>query len=157
MYFAYHSSTAVVTDDTNYGDTLEIRYKLWKGTVGLLKEHPLFGAGLNGFKEVYGAEYRLSALQEEFQYPHNIILNFWSETGLLGLLTFIYLMFLIFKNFLQTYLKSSQKIFGLGLCAGFCYLIIHGLVDVPYFKNDLSLQFFGLLALFELWLSQEIA
>ncbi|MCA9389730.1 MAG: hypothetical protein KC585_03955, partial [Candidatus Magasanikbacteria bacterium] len=68
------------------------------------------------------------------QYPHNIILNFWVETGLAGLLAFFWIVF--------AWLKKKEAML-LPLVA----LLIHGLVDVPYFKNDLAIVFFLVLAL----------
>lgn len=127
------------------GDTLQIRLFLWTGTIHLLKDYPVFGAGLGGFKTLYTNQYRLPQYQEQFQYPHNILLTFWTETGLLGLLTFIILIgsaiFLVIKNL------QNDQILGAAIIGGFGYILIHGMVDVPYFKNDLSLEFWILIAL----------
>src|SRR5258708_7050591 len=70
----YGSSAIFISEDNTFGDTLGIRYNLWVGTINLLQHHPFFGAGLNGFKELYAASYRLSLNQEQLQYPHNVIL-----------------------------------------------------------------------------------
>lgn len=155
MFQIYGHSTSFILEDNTFGDTLGIRYNLWVGTINLLISHPIFGAGLNGFKDLYAANYRLSVNQEQLQYPHNIILNFWSETGLLGLISFIWLQVLIFRNFLSAFLKNNQRIFGLGIICAFVFLILQGLVDVPYFKNDLSLEFWAILGIFELWLQEK--
>ncbi|MDI3496571.1 MAG: hypothetical protein PWQ35_592 [Patescibacteria group bacterium] len=98
---------------------------------------------------LYGnAELRAKYWQpvEIYIYPHNIVLNFWSELGLLGLLGFLILIikFLI-KSFLL-FIKNNNFL-ALGLFSSMLVIIIHGLVDVPYFKNDLAALFFIILSL----------
>ena len=138
-------------------DTIQIRYATWFSTVQMLTSSPqtfLFGAGLNGFKERY-SEYKLDTFPEEFQYPHNIVLTLWSEVGLLGLFSFVGLLGYLFTMLI----KSNQKqidFFALALIGSFSFIMIHGLVDVPYFKNDLSLQFWILVVLVEILTYQKI-
>ena len=71
---------------------------------------------------------------EVFQYPHNILLNIWSETGLLGLIAF--------SCILITWVRrgSGPRTTDLILPI-LTALLVHGLVDVPYFKNDLAVAF----------------
>lgn len=89
---------------------------------------------------------------EIYMYPHNIFLNFWSELGLFGLLLFIW----IIIKFLFVSLKliiiysrenKKERYLIIGLLSAMIVIIVHGLVDVPYFKNDLAAMFFILLAL----------
>ena len=133
------------------GDTLRIRFYIWAGTVSLLKDHPLFGAGLNGFKTLYSNFYRLPVFREEFQYPHNIFLTFWAETGIFGLFSFVLLSVTSLGLIVRNLAKSTQPILGVGFIGGIIYWFIHGFVDVPYFKNDLSLEFWVMLAMIVIW------
>lgn len=133
------------------GDTLQIRYFIWAGTINMLKDHPIFGAGLNGFKTLYSNQYRIPQFQEQFQYPHSLILTFWTETGLGGLTILIALMVESFSVILRNIVESRRVILGAGLLAILSYEIIHGVVDVPYFKNDLSLEFWMVVGLIEIW------
>jgi len=125
-------------------NTLLIRTCLWEGAVNLLRDHPIKGAGLSGFKELYSQKY-YTCDAEPFEYPHNIILNTWTETGLLGLLSFVLLVLYYFNQNSQLATNNSQL--KTGFAAVMIYILIHGLVDVPYFKNDLSLQFWIIYAL----------
>ncbi len=89
---------------------------------------------------------------EIYLYPHNIFLNFWSEIGLLGALVFMWLLFksiYISLKLTITYGREnhSEKYLALGLMGALITIIVHGLVDVPYFKNDLSVMFWIFLAL----------
>ncbi len=89
---------------------------------------------------------------EIYMYPHNIFLNFWSELGLAGALLFVW----IIIKYLYLSLKmvvaygrenKNEKYLALGLMAAMIVIIVHGLVDVPYLKNDLAVMFWLLLAL----------
>jgi len=106
---------------------------------------------------LYGsAELRAKYWQpvEIYLYPHNIFLNFWSELGILGALVFVWLIFkylLISFSFFWFNKKINRnpinRYLSLGLFGAMITILVHGLVDVPFFKNDLSALFFILLAL----------
>lgn len=131
-------------------DTLQIRYFLWLGTVDLIKDNPFFGVGLEGFKNRYEKEYRLHKDHEAFQYPHNIFLTIFAEMGFLGLLAFIFFIVKLIELFVRRFAENN-KLFGLGLLVMGVYWLVHGLVDVPYFKNDLSLEFWAWVGLIIGW------
>lgn len=137
----------------NYGsriedDTLQIRYATWFSTSQILSGEAVLGTGLNGFKYRYD-DYKLLEFPEDFQYPHTLIFNFWTETGLLGLFSFIVLIIYAFYMCLKMN-SNNINYMGLGLLGALSAIVIHGLVDVPYFKNDLALQFWALIALVQL-------
>lgn len=110
-----------------------VRKKMWQDTWVMLKDHPFTGAGMAGYPIVF-KPYQTTKGIEIFQDPHTIVFNFWVETGLLGLLSFAWLVF--------AWMKKRGALL-LPLFA----ILIHGLVDVPYFKNDLAIAFYLLLAL----------
>ena len=129
-------------------DTLQFRFCLWEGTRDLLLERPVFGAGLSGFKELYSQQY-FTCDAEPLEYPHNWVLNFWTEMGVLGLVGFLLLLAMYFRN-VGSYLSDKRtRWLALGFSAAMIYWLIHGLVDVPYFKNDLALEFWVIVGLLE--------
>jgi O-antigen ligase len=83
---------------------------------------------------------------ETYMYPHNIFLNFWSELGILGALLFSWIIAKFLWQPSTLYVKEKDFL-ALGLCRAMLVILIHGLVDVPYFKNDLSALFWILIAL----------
>jgi len=111
-------------------------------------------------KTVFNEGYREQAWQplEIYLYPHNIFLNFWSELGLAGMLLFIWIFIkfyylsikILFKN-LKLKIKNSElknsQYTVIGFVGAITVIFIHGLVDVPYFKNDLATMFWVLLAI----------
>jgi O-antigen ligase len=105
-------------------------------------------------KTVFDAEYRKLVWQptEIYMYPHNIFLNFWSELGLAGLVLFIFIIGKYFVVFLNNQIQNSKfkiqnssiknvRYLNIGLACAMVVIVVHGLVDVPYFKNDLSVMF----------------
>ncbi len=132
----------------------KVRLILWRETWAMLKDHPLFGAGFGAYPDVIKPYHRATAI-EIFQFPHNILLNLWSETGLLGILAFGWICVTWFKQSkvesrkskVQTARLSDFMTFRLSTLLPLIAIIVHGLVDVPYFKNDLAFLFWILAVL----------
>ncbi len=127
------------------GGSLEIRIQQWKETKELLKTRPVLGAGLAGY-QTRVAPFHEKDYIEIFLYPHNIFLNFWVETGLLGLVAVVWLLALCYRLLLKPNSLQSTM-FSLPVAGALTALIVHGLVDVPYFKNDLAVLFWILIGL----------
>jgi O-antigen ligase len=123
-----------------------VRKEMWVETSQMLKDRTVLGAGLSGYPIVFDSYHKARHI-EIFQYPHNILLNFWVETGLAGVVAFVLLIARFIASLRETLRKdSSMRVWLSMLLASMTTLLVHGLVDVPYFKNDLSLLFWLLLA-----------
>ena len=127
--------------------SLTSRRRLWEITLRMLRDHPIFGSGLSGFAHAIDP-YR-NGFTEQLIDPHFIVFNFWTETGLLGLVAFTWLMIRAFMVSWRGWLRASKawRPLHLGVALALVAVVVHGLVDVPYFKNDLSLEFWALLGL----------
>lgn len=115
----------------------------WQESIQMLKSRPLFGAGLSGFPTAL-KPYHQATFLEIFQYPHNMFLNFWSETGLLGVFSFFGL---ILYFYIHTFKTLRTNPLALPAIGAMTVILIHGLVDVPYLKNDLAIIFWLMYAL----------
>lgn len=151
----------------------EIRKQQWRETMQTFKGSSFFlGNGLSSYPKavapyhqegiffnsdkidnfhsvLYGdAKLRAKYWQpvEIYLYPHNIFLNFWTELGVLGLIVFTFLIIKFEIISFRLFLKNKDYL-ALGLFSAMLVILIHGLVDVPYFKNDLAIIFFIILAL----------
>lgn len=111
-----------------------VRRAQWSETLHMLADRPFFGAGLSGYAMAL-IPYHDATFYEIFQYPHNIILNMWSELGLLGVLALIAGLILLART---TWRRKNDPLI-LCFSAAILTMIIHGLVDVPFFKNDLAI------------------
>jgi putative inorganic carbon (hco3(-)) transporter len=131
------------------GDTLSGRIDMWQAALALLRRRPIFGAGLTGYPDLirpFWHQYDpLWAL-----HPHNIVLNFWAETGLLGLLSFGMIVGVTAVLAWRGWRSADPawwRPLHLGVLLALVAVVVHGLLDVPYLKNDLSLEFWALLGI----------
>jgi len=141
--------TPLVTLVTFKGWSGTVRTIMWKETVAMLKDHPVFGAGFGAYPTVF-AKYHTAKGIEIFQYPHDILLNLWSETGILGVLAFIW----ICVTWVRLAIRRSAgqggyktRPYVVAAILPLFAMLVHGLVDVPYFKNDLAMLFWVFAAL----------
>jgi len=115
----------------------QVRKVIWQESWDMLSQTPLLGAGLSGYPLAM-IEFHKATYIEIFQYPHNFILNFWSEMGILGTIAWLWL---VARSLWITLRAQRESNIALGLMVIFVAFLIHGLVDVPYFKNDLAMMF----------------
>lgn len=122
---------AITLQDTSS----DVRSVLWQGTWRLLEAHPFTGAGLGGFPKLY-AKYKLPQHVELLEYPHTLLFNAWVAFGIVGALftlgAVFWLAFALFRRF------RARDVWAVGALAAWVTVIVHGFVDVPYFKNDLA-------------------
>lgn len=119
----------------------QVRLTMWHETQTLIKDHWLLGVGLFGYP-VALVPYHAAKYLEIFWYPHNILFNFWVETGLLGVVAIIGM----FGQLVAKTWRYRQQVLIIGIMATFVTIVVHGLVDVPYFKGDLAVLWWYLLA-----------
>ncbi|MDO8435097.1 MAG: O-antigen ligase family protein [bacterium] len=126
-----------------------VRLIQWREAWDFIKDHPLRGAGLAGYQEAI-APYHKAGYIEIFPYPHNVFLNVWVELGVVGLVVFLALLGMV-SWFL---VRGRHHPAAIPLAAAWIALVVHGMVDIPYFKNDLSILFW-FLVLFSLSLDKK--
>lgn len=124
-----------------------LRVNIWKGAVDILEEKPILGAGLNGY-QILAPQYQERYYDQDTQelisvethpYPHNLFLTIWLELGLLGLVIFFLILFQFFRQGFQ-FFKKEPVLIG-SIMGAMVIILVHGLVDTPYFKNDLAILF----------------
>ncbi len=104
----------------------------------------ILGTGLGEFFRKVQKPYYNDKIMERLIFPHSIFLNFWTETGLVGMLATITILGYVF--YLANKIRKNNRLIGAGLIGALTVLVVHGLVDVPYFKNDLSFLFWIIIA-----------
>lgn len=127
-------------------DSTSVRSIVWRESLDMLADRPIFGAGLAGYQTAL-APYHQAKHIEIFMYPHNFILNFWSELGLAGLVAIVWVVALALWRGWRRYARDPNDWLAPAVLAALVALLVHGLVDVPYFKNDLAFLFWFLVAL----------
>jgi O-antigen ligase len=126
-----------------YGEKSAVsRLSLWQTGVKGIKESPIFGLGLKGFATKWDNLNTDPNLEEKHNLPHNLFLNLWVETGLLGILSFLG----IIITSLYIGLKEKTDPYKLGIVLFLTAFLVQGQIDNPYFKNDLALVFWLILS-----------
>ncbi len=123
------------------------RLAIYKEAWTVLREHPVTGVGLASYAHA------TAPLRTEHQwpsiYPHNIWLAFWSETGLLGMLSFaaIYVILLVQGRRGLAQATGLGRTLLYGAVGTLIVYLVHGMVDTPFWKNDLAVEFWLVAAL----------
>lgn len=123
------------------------RTTLYRETFEMLSQRPIVGAGISGFP-VRVAPFRPANVPIQL-YPHDMWLTTWSEIGLLGVLSLALIFFgLLWRG--ARALPHATDIYRpvlWGAVGALVLYTVHGLFDSPYWKNDLSVEFWLLAAL----------
>lgn len=111
----------------------QVRLTMWRETQALIADHWLLGVGLFGYPTAL-VPYHAATYLEIFWYPHNILFNFWVETGLLGVMAIGSML----GQIARAVWRCRHQVLAVGMAAMFITISVHGIVDVPYFKGDLA-------------------
>ncbi|PLX26417.1 hypothetical protein C0581_04565 [Candidatus Parcubacteria bacterium] len=127
----------------------QIRVAMWGEATALLSDRPILGAGLRSYAQRI-APYHTTVNGEGieiFHLPHNLFLALWVNTGILGLFSFLWMIIVMIRIFLFSLYKKSSSKLNYFIISSLIIILVTGLVDSPYFKNDLSIFFWLLPAL----------
>jgi len=143
--FAIPATRNNIIDVFNASDTsTDVHLVMWKGAVRIIKDNPITGTGLASFPVVYD-QYKEASHTEYFPNPDHLILSLWIEMGLAGLIIFTWIVVRFFKSGVRI-IKQDRK-WAVALLASMIVILVHGLIDTPYFKNDLAAMFWLLIGL----------
>lgn len=136
------------------------RIEIWKSALAMLRDHPVFGVGIDQFLNQFQARYITKSLANESytSHPHNLILDYWLSLGIMGVIILVWLLWRYFREALNLVRRVSlragsdpvRRALALGLLASMVDFLVHGMVDNSYFLADLSMIFWlscGLLQL----------
>ncbi|MBO0702540.1 MAG: O-antigen ligase family protein [Candidatus Dormibacteraeota bacterium] len=147
--FALSSSVrrrVLVEFSSSSDNTILLRKPLWHSALNMLWHRPLQGGGLDGFQRTVRM-YAVDGYNENLIYPHNLFLNFWSEAGLLGLVAIVWYGVQLVRSGVRGVLRQNSpwvRALSLGVLGLVLTFLVHGVGDVPYFKNDQTLAFWTL-------------
>lgn len=138
------AKTPYLTEKFNTSDRSSslVRTQIWRTSWQMIVEHPVVGIGPNAYESVYREtipKLYWPPLEWLVSQPHQLYLALWLETGLLGLMAFIAILYVWMRR-IWSPARSDDGV-ALAAFAAMIAILVHGLVDTPYFKNDLSLIF----------------
>jgi O-antigen ligase len=139
---------------SNVTNSTTVRLQLWDIGIRLIKQHPILGVGLGQFESAYQRELHSLFKQEEqtgrstfyklvpefvFRDPHNWIISFWLNIGLVGLVSFVVLNVIMLNEGRKRFSFLDEKSYYIqGVSLAILSMLIFGLFDTIYWKNDLS-------------------
>lgn len=141
-----------------FGETGVFRLNLWRASLNMMADHPLFGVGLDNFLYAYRGRYIFDAAWRDpnLSHPHNLVLDLGTRLGLLGLASGLFLLAMV-PLWLRRARATVPRLWlplWVGIGAAWADMVVHGLVDHSLFLVDLAFIFFLLLAT-AVWLVEE--
>lgn len=113
----------------------EMRLNYWQEVLKIIIAHPFVGIGPGNFN---------SALS---RYAHNSYLQIWAETGILGLFSFIWIIYVVIKSYLKQLSNPLSKSRIAGLIAAIFVFLIHNFLDFTFFLPEVAYIWWVILGL----------
>lgn len=123
------------------------RLMIWDASVEIIKDNPLLGIGPGTFQDAYlsySKKFDEPYLEWAVPQPHNIFLAFYLQTGIIGFLGFILILIWFFSCRRN---EAVPRLYWQLVNVLMIYILVHGLIDATYWKNDLSLMFWLLVGM----------
>lgn len=125
-----------------------VRVQVWTVAGDAIKGSPFLGIGLGGFEgfyeknaiEILGVE----PYEKTMLHPHNLILSSWLNAGILGVISICWLAVSVLGAFRKKDL--AEKRMALVFISMFIVIFVHGIFDQPFWKNDLALIWWMIVA-----------
>ncbi len=126
--------------DLNPRSSLASRAMIWQAAEKMVANNWVHGIGPANFQKTYLEYQKFFPPYLEWAVPHpqNLYLDFWLSGGILGLLGFLGLLFFFFRDIWQNKNQNTLNVLVLGVML---YILVHGIFDTTYFKNDLAVVF----------------
>lgn len=148
LYFGGDEALTRLLGTVDSADPTTGRTHFWSGTVGIIKDHPLTGAGLGAFSAVY-PRYDTANGNYRLEQAHNDYLQILSDGGIVGGvlgLAFVVWLFVAALRRMQTRDKMRRGI-ALGALSGCVGVLVHSFFDFTLHTAANGLMFLLLAAL----------
>ena len=107
---------------------------MWQAAWGMIRARPLTGLGLNTFMANYLTFWVGGERQP--RYAHNCYLQTWAETGLVGLLSFLWFLAAVFVRMVRAIAQMPEgaaRSTLLGLTAGLLGFVVQAALDTNFY------------------------
>ena len=148
LYFGGEDAISRMVGTVNSADPTTGRAHFWAGAIGIIKDHPVIGAGLGSFSAVY-PRYDTGVGLYRLEQAHNDYLQMLSDAGVIGFLLgllFIIALFRMALKRMQSHDKFRRGV-ALGALAGCAGALVHSFFDFTLHTTANALLFLLLAAL----------
>ncbi|MFH1094157.1 MAG: O-antigen ligase family protein [Candidatus Omnitrophota bacterium] len=121
---------------------------IWKTGWKMFIDKPVFGHGLNTFMRVF-SDFRPKGCNW-IMYAHNCFLQMAAEIGIIGLLAFLWLTFVILWEAMLKFFTLKEgflRAASLGLIGGLLAYLVHSLFDTNLYSLPLAVMFWSVAGL----------
>lgn len=120
------------------------RVYIWMGTLAMLKDYWFCGVGLG--ETSYNTIYPLYSYNNiEAPHSHNLYLQFVSQFGIIGLITFLGMVYNFYKDTTIKMLKKKDIVLA-GIVAGMTGFFLEGMFDYTWYNYRVILIFWMVIA-----------
>lgn len=115
-------------------------------------DHPVLGVGYGRGRLREGLREQEEKTETEIghiAHTHNMYIELFAQTGLLGLGTFVWLLYQAFHQSIKnaSRFEKAGRVVALGMAASWIAFAVTGLGDVPFYHHEIRILFFTFLAL----------
>lgn len=128
------------------------RLQIMIGALQVGLENPILGVGYGRgrLKAAVRPHVRdISIESNPIWHSHNVYIELFAVTGLLGLIAFLWLVGDVLHRISRATLRKegASRLFGCGLAASWVAAVVTGIGDVPFYHHSTRIFFFSLVAL----------
>jgi O-antigen ligase len=127
------------------------RELIWRASIEMIKDHPVFGLGLDQFYYQYAPRYVDPAgwAERYTSHPHNLVLDVWLRLGLAGLVVLAAALALLALRTIRLRMELPPVVLPVAAATMLVGGLAHGLVDNSFFLPDLAAMTWLGIAFFE--------
>ena len=128
-------------------ESVSARGDYWRGAIAIARDHPWLGTGPGTFGSIY-PKYKI-ATTEEAQLVHNSFLQMWSDSGVVGFLTFALLWLVALRDAFQLARQRRYDPAAIAVCAALAGWAVHSLMDFDLYIPGVAMPAFLLLGVLQ--------
>jgi O-antigen ligase len=122
------------------------RIRMLQAGVEMIRDHPVFGVGLTNVKETYSLYRKHDAPRPRPPHLHNNVIQLWAERGILGLLSYLLLLALFFRECIAGW-KGPRHVWAEVGIAVAVSLMVAGLFEFNFGDTEVFYMMLNLFAL----------
>jgi O-antigen ligase len=112
------------------------RADLYNNSLYLIRDYPLLGIGLGDTFGPVHSEYMLLVPYTFLNYAHNLPLSIWLNQGLLGLVSFGWILIAFYWPVIGHVRRGADAPLYWGAVVGVTAMLLHGLTDAPQYSDS---------------------
>lgn len=128
--------------DMDNRNSITTRVQIWDTATIMIAKSPILGIGLDDFQRVY-TETIPKKYFPPYEWlvpePHNLYFAFWLHLGIGGIIWLVMILRFTISRLMRAIRDGKWDLYWLSLSLLSIYL--YGLLDTPFWKNDLALLF----------------